>query len=145
MRLANAYGSELLPMQVPLRNEYFVNNGYVINGDDSCTQTSVPVSGAATGQSALLFGALTNSNHLQAGQTTATLNGQSGTGVFVQGNGKLWLSKPGASHDGYVDILMAAPSYLQYDWGAGLAGPRARARFGIYKGAGPLIDMREIY
>lgn len=145
MRLSHAYGSELLPLPVPLRNEYFVNNGYVTNADDSCTQASVPVSGAAAGQSALVFAAASSSNHLQAGQTTATMNGQAGTGTFVHGDGKLWLSAPGATHDGYVDILMAAPAYLQYNWGAGLAGPQARARFGIYKSAGPVIYMRELY
>jgi hypothetical protein len=145
MRLVNAYGSELLPLPVGLRNEYFVQNGYVTNADDSCTQAGVPVSGAAAGQSALVFGAASSSNHLQAGQTTATMNGQAGTGTFVHGDGKLWLSAPGAAHDGYVDILMATPAYLQYNWGAGLAGPQARARFGIYKSAGPVIYMRELY
>jgi Family of unknown function (DUF6701) len=37
MVLGNGFGSELLPVEVPIRTEYFTTNGFVINTADSCT------------------------------------------------------------------------------------------------------------
>lgn len=151
LRMNNAYGSELLPLPVPLLAQYWNGSGFILNTDDSCTQVPVPVPVAITTplSPGLTFYAppTTATNALQAGQTTTTLNTP-----FISGNGGLRLSTPGLGNYGYVDVLITAPDYLQYNWnGAATAGnffddnPGARATFGKYKQRNELIYMREIH
>ena len=134
--LQNAHGSELQNLPVPLRAEYWNGSFWVLNTDDSCSSlgsavanlllTRVPV-GLATSPS------------------PAMLN-------FSLGDAGLTFSAPGAGNTGYVDIeasLSAAGlSYLLWDWdGDGSAddNPSGRATFGIYRGSGETIFMRENY
>lgn len=151
LRMNNAYGSELLPLPVPLLAQYWNGTGFILNTDDSCTQVPVPVPVAITTplSPGLTFYAppTTATNALQAGQTTATLNTP-----FISGNGGLRLSTPGLGNYGYVDVLITTPDYLQYNWnGTATAGnffddnPGARATFGKYKQRNELIYMREIH
>lgn len=151
LRMNNAYGSELLPLPVPLLAQYWNGTGFILNTDDSCTQVPVPVPVVITTplSPGLTFYAppTTATNALQAGQTTATLNTP-----FISGNGGLRLSTPGLNNFGYVDVKITTPDYLQYNWnGAATAGnffddnPGARATFGKYKQRNELIYMREIH
>lgn len=148
LRMNNAYGSELLPLPVPLLAQYWNGTGFILNADDSCTQVPVPTNGAG-----LTFYAQTSVNQLAGGETLASLNGAvAGNGTFASGDGGLRLSTPGLNNYGYVDVQITAPDYLQYNWnGAATAGnffddnPSARATFGKYKQRNELIYMREIH
>lgn len=40
LRLLPAYGSDLLPVRVPVRAEYYTDNGWALNADDSATPIS---------------------------------------------------------------------------------------------------------
>lgn len=135
LALQNAYGSELLELPVPFDAQYWNGSGYERNSADSCTQVPVPAAG-----SGMTFG-----GNLAAGETTPSVNGAtSGSGVFASGDGGFRLSRPGAGNDGYVDIVVDAPSWLEFDWrGAGVTDPAARATFGIRKS--PIIYQRENY
>ncbi|WP_223246716.1 DUF6701 domain-containing protein [Sulfuriferula thiophila] len=127
IKINNASGSEALALPVPMVAQYYNGTAFVTNAADSCT--SVPVPTTPTASSGLLT-TLT---------TTATL-----LAPFSAGDSKLKLSKPGAK--GYVDITIAAPAWLQYNWkGTGLTNPTARATFGVYKNANEFIYMREMY
>jgi len=140
--IANAYGSELLPLPVPLQAQYYTSSGWLLNTADSCTSLLLPTTVAG-----LVFG----SGNLSAGETTPSSNVTatpitSGNFTLGAGDAKFRLSKPGAGNNGYVDITVDAPAWLKFPWkGAGLGAisPTARATFGIYKT--PLIYRRENY
>jgi MSHA biogenesis protein MshQ len=165
LRMNNAYGSELLPLPVPLMTQYWNGSGFVLNTDDSCTQVTVPTS--ANG--GLTFYATGSANQLVAGDTLASVNGvTAGSGTFASGDGGLRLTKPPSGHFGYVDILINAPDWLLYNWGITANDvapynqqancpnpnaitpsnndcPKSRATFGKYKQRNEFIYMREVH
>lgn len=115
LRLANAYGSELRALPVPVRAEHWNGTGFVTNTEDSCT-----VVGAVT---------------LNAAPTPCTLApaiiGAGGT--LASGAGLLTLSAPGVR--GCTDLILTAPAWLQGRWSGATytENPKARATFGIFK------------
>ncbi len=124
--LSNAYGSELLPLAVPAKVQYWSSNGWMVNAADSCTTLTVPTS-ANTG--------LTNTLRTK---TAATLSSP-----VVAGDSRLRLSAPGAGNAGLVDvsgnILRGASTWLT------LPAPTARACFGSCGPRSPVIYFRESY
>lgn len=140
LRLANAVGSELLPLPVPLTAQYWNGQGYVGNGEDNCTTISSPT---------LTFFSQTADNQLAGGETTASFNA-----TLVAGNGNLWFSAPGAGNFGFMDLSVTAPAWLKFNRdGVDQGGdgdlldddPRARATFGKRRGSDKVIIRREIY
>jgi MSHA biogenesis protein MshQ len=142
LQLLNAYGSELLPLPMTLRAQYWNGSAWVVNADDSCTTVVAPTSGSGlTFYPTVAPGA--PGNHLSAGQTLASVNA---SGKLAAGDAGLRFSAPGAGNGGYVDVsisLLTRP-WLRFPWaGAGDADPSGRATFGIYKSR--LIYSRENY
>lgn len=139
--LANALGSELMDLPVPLAIEYWEDVGvtpgtdfsFVTHSDDSCTTL---VAGDFTLPPA------SHSGNLDVGETAVT-------GVsLVSGTGAVTLSAPGATNDGGVDVVGNVPGYLEFDWdgdGNHDNDPGARATFGIYSGPPRRIYLREVY
>jgi len=134
LKLANAHGSELLDLPIPIQTQYWdaTTSAFVTNSADNCT----------TIQSANI--ALVKT---PAGCTTAV----SGNVSFNAGLGNLKLSKPGAKCAADITVNLAAelPSkaYLQGKW-SGVnynQNPTARATFGVYKGSNEFIYLRENY
>jgi MSHA biogenesis protein MshQ len=119
--LNNAYGSELLPLAVPTKVQYWTASGWAQNIADSCTKLTVP----------------TLSNTLSA-KTSATL-----ASPVAGGDGRLRLSAPGAGNTGLVDIsgsvMRAGNTWLT------LPVPTARACFGACGPRSPVIYLRESY
>lgn len=153
LRFANAYGSELVNLALPLRSEYFLNaaTGFVPNVDDACS-TGVTIS----------LGAFTD--NLAAGETCVFDTGSPGlSGVgcaapgpfalrFRQpplgGDFNLVLQAPGDNNDGSTTATADAPAWLEYDWDAltpGNEDPTGTAVFGIYEGQDRRIYRRELY
>jgi hypothetical protein len=124
LALTNAYGNELLPLNVPVRTQYWTTGGWVINAGDSCTTLTVPTSGN---------GGLTNA---LSTKTTATLSSP-----LVAGDARFRLSAPGAGNAGVVDIIgsvvRGGNSWLP------LSVPFARACFGVCGPRSPVIYFRE--
>ncbi len=140
LRLANAVGSELLPLPLPLTAQYWNGQGYVSNALDNCTTISTPT---------LTFFSQTADNQLGQGETTASFNA-----TLVAGNGNLRFSAPGAGNYGFMDLSVTAPAWLKFNWdGVDQGGdgdqlddnPRARATFGKRKGSDKVIIRREMY
>ncbi len=146
LRLANAYGSELLDLPIPIRVEHWNGIGFVTNADDSCTRIAAA--------HVLLSGYQGN---LNAGETSVT---PTPTLVFSGGVGNLKLTRPGAGNSGSVqlrvDLNAAAKTYLRGRWDDGANpdansntayddDPTARGSFGQYKAGARLIDLRESY
>jgi hypothetical protein len=126
LRIANTYGSELLPLPVNITAQYWNGTQYLTNTADNCTSFAA-------------------ANFAQAppptGPTiTTTIQG---SGTLLNGAGRITLTKPtgpvgpsGVIPKGSVDVSSTIP-YLS----PGLTG---RETFGVYK-SGPVIYMREMY
>lgn len=165
MFLGNANGTPTLALPVPAYAQYYNGRGFVTNTNDKCTQITVPVAVAMSGTSKAavmcsggigLYGSLTG--------ISATMNGTtSGKATLISGNAGLVLSKS-AGMAGYLDMALAVPNYLKYNWdgvdqtidanntsctvpGDGDLfddNPRARIRFGA-KSNDKMIYFREVY
>jgi MSHA biogenesis protein MshQ len=124
--LTNAYGSELLPLNVPAKVQYWTTSGWTTNLADSCTALTVPTNGNA---------GLTNT---LSTKTTAGLSSP-----LVAGDSKLRLTAPGAGNAGVVDIsgaiLRGTNTWLT------LSAPSARACFGACGPRSPVIYFRESF
>lgn len=137
--IANSYGSELLPLSVPIEAQYWTGLAYQRNQSDSCTV--IPATAVAMGNYRV---------NLNACETQL-----SGAGTVSNGKANLSLSKPGAGNSGSVELsvnLNAAAGSTCNSATASSAGnaalpwfgtinPSARATFGIYKS--PVIYLRE--
>ena len=145
LRLLNAYGSELLPLRVPVRVEYFNGTTWALNTADNCT-------GLPPANTIALSGGI-------SGNTSASASAP----AVIAGSGTLILAKPSPVATGSVDIATnlgaggtdtscnaATPpstagnrQWLQYSWCAGKLDPNARAKFGSPRA--PYIYLRERY
>jgi MSHA biogenesis protein MshQ len=138
INLKNVYGSELLPLAVPLEAQYWNGTSYIRNQQDSCT--TVPASSIAMGN---------YRNNLTACETQL-----SGVGTMSAGKTTATLTKPGAGNNGSVDLTLnlssasgttctsstaSAATAASIPWFG--TNPLARATFGIFKT--PIIYMRE--
>lgn len=141
LRLDNAYGSELLPLRVPVRAEYHSGTRWLANTADSCT--SVPA------------GAIALSGGIAANTSASSV-------TLASGVGTLTLAKPSPSATGIVDLAVnlgasgsdqsclgthggtaANLPWLQFAWCSGKLDPNARVKFGSPKA--PYIYLRERY
>lgn len=157
LKLNNAFGSEVLPLPLVMRLEYWNGSaGWQLNSLDTCTAlapTNVSFSFPA--------GTSAKPNQLSACATAITSSGSSPTQKWT-------LSAPGAGRQGWADIAvnlnvasgnqcsatgMAGPAavsaylpWLQYNWtGSGVSDPKARVNFGLYKNAPEFIYLRELH
>ncbi|HEX7025840.1 MAG TPA: LamG domain-containing protein [Gammaproteobacteria bacterium] len=134
MFLENAYGSELLPLTLPLYAEYWNGSQFLRNTDDSCTDYAF---------TDLSFG---NRQGLSAGQPAANGNGTLLQGSYDSGN-PIQLNSNGEV--GSVDATLNVPPYLHFDWdnNAGTADtdPTSKATFGVFDGTERQIYIREVY
>ncbi|WP_172597561.1 LamG domain-containing protein [Sulfuriflexus mobilis] len=162
-RIANAYGSELLPLSIPLSTEYFLSDagggGFITNANDVCVSYDVannPVSNANN----LVFSNYLGS--LDAGEVAATvtmppadlISGLSDPAkpLVLHLPGDVTLG-PGAGNDGSATISLTVEPWLQFDWdntdgledGPYDDDPSATATFGIFRGNDATIYRRELY
>jgi hypothetical protein len=137
--IANSYGSELLPLTVPIEAQYWTGLAYQRNQDDSCS--------AAPATSLEMRNYRVNLNPCETQL--------SGAGSMSNGKANLRLSKPGAGNSGSVELkanlntatgqtcngaVESSAISAATPW-FGNANPTARATFGIYKS--PVIYLRE--
>ena len=154
LRLANANGSELLPLSMRMTTQYYTAGaGFVDNVADNCTTIAAPNVGLGNYQPPLI----------------ATVPSIAG-GAFVNGVKTLTLSAPGAGNYGAVDVVIdlgpttintcIALAPVPAPTGANLAflrdlqycsagsydrDPTARATFGAYDVNRNFIYLRENY
>lgn len=134
----NAYGSELLPLSVPIEAQYWNGTTYQRNQLDSCTV--FPASSIAMGN---------YRNNLSACETQVSV-----LSTMASGKTTAKLTKPGAGNNGSVDLTFnlisasgntctsstaSAATAASIPWFG--TNPVSRATFGIYKT--PIIYMRE--
>ena len=161
IKLSNTYGSERMPLKMPLAFEYWTSNGWQKNGLDTCTP-SLPWFPLLSSNFAVAFpvGTKAKPNNLALAPCDSALTVTvSSAPAYV-----LSLSKPGSGKTGWADVTLnlgavalgqkttcitagsvggedvpAILPWLQYNGN----NPSARATFGIFKS--PLIYRRENY
>ncbi|GAA0762197.1 LamG domain-containing protein [Ideonella azotifigens] len=158
LRLLNAIGAADRALSMPLQAQYWNGSAWAPNTLDSCTK--VPAT-------AVNFG------NYRKTLTAADTNLVATSITLSAGQASLVLNAPTATHRGSVDVALslgstaadvsclqpwtpgtgdaastgASLAYLRGAWcGAGTdKDPTARASFGLYRGADPLIFSRENY
>ncbi|MHB8916226.1 MAG: DUF6701 domain-containing protein [Thiobacillus sp.] len=150
--LANAHGSELLGLPVPIETQFWDGSHFARNTADACTLLSANQVTLSSWR-----------RDLNACETSVALSGR-----FNAGRGSLRLNAPGTGNTGSVDLTLnlgasgsgnacvsgasvaaagAAQIWLQGAW-SGAAydqNPAARASFGLYRGSKALIYLREMH
>lgn len=163
VRVSNAYGTALQGLTLPGSLEGYTGTAFAKNTLDSCTVLPTPAStlvgSVATPNSAALYcaGGLgfyplsPPRNQLTPGSSTLAALAAASAGDL-----SLKLSKPGVA--GYVDLALAVPDWLKFNWdgvknasGCTVPGPdlnddnpRARIRFGAFRNPS-IIFMGESY
>ncbi len=158
LSLQNMYGSEKLPLAIPLQAQYWSGSYFINNAGDSLTPISAPAARSPTGTvpdgaANLYFYAVTARNQLLPADAVPTVKTMADvvTNKLSGGQAKLQFAAP--LKIGWLDLILQVPDYLRYNLGncngqIGAAGllddlPCARAAFGTYKS--PLIYRRENY
>lgn len=155
LAVTNAFGPELVDLQVPMRAEFFNGTTFVTNAQDVCTAvTLLPIADANPADS-LVPGETCVQD---GGSPGASGQGCAAPGPLLErrytavppvgagGQFTLWLRAPGAGNVGVLDVTPTVPAWLQFDWrGSGPTAPTARVGFGVYQGDRRAIHQREVY
>jgi MSHA biogenesis protein MshQ len=146
--VANNSGSELMPLELGLRTEYwdevFAASGryaFSVHTDDTCSDD------------------VWSDTDLTLSQFTGNLSDGSpgdvdvSLGTFDAGAGDILLANPsnsnqgpGAGNEGSVNVTLDVDDWLKYDFfGRGVENPVGTGTFGVYSGRQPVFYMRESY
>lgn len=141
----NAIGSELGPIALPWRAEYWSGSTWLINDTDDCTvldltsQVELTSSGGDTGDGSTTVSLDGGTTSIDASQSELTLSG---------GIGSIYFTAPGTP--GWVDVLLQLDTTWPFlrddldDDGVYNDNPEGRASFGLFEGDSRRIFIREI-
>lgn len=142
LTVGNAHGSELLPLTIPLKAQFYdgLTGSFIGAAIDNCTLYDAPLdinlaSAAYTGPLTAGDLGLTGAGNLVAGLASFSVHDDISNTVG-----------PGVTGD--VTFVKVVPAYLQYDWDGDNSfndDPWARATFGIFGGNSKQIYYRQLY
>jgi len=141
MILGNAFGSELLPVNIPLSVEYHDGNNFIPNTSDTC---STYIESDVTLLEVTAADSIVPSDTDASSPVLATsLIG----GKFDPVN-PLIIDAPGMGKTGSLDVTidLSTQDWLQYDWDNDTNhdnDPTSRATWGIFSGTDEFIYIRE--
>jgi MSHA biogenesis protein MshQ len=142
LRIDNAHGSELQPLDLPLTIETWQGvdtdgDGLPNKGRFEPETQDVCTSPAHLGTAEFIE----HPGNLEDDDTGVE------SLVLSDGSGTVTLSEPGEDNHGSIGLRFPSmESWLQYGWdGAGRRSATGTATFGVYQGATPLIFRRELY
>lgn len=147
--LANAYGSELADLPVAMNVEQYNGSSFVVNGADQCSVATIGIADPLPSDALQAADTCVWDNASSSGAAKCTATAASGLSyregaTLAAGNFNLNLKAP--SKTGSLTVNATVANWLKFDWqGAGVANPAATATFGVYKGNGQQIYLREVY
>ncbi|MBL4606302.1 MAG: hypothetical protein JKY01_00520 [Pseudomonadales bacterium] len=145
LSLENAYGSELLPLLMVFRVEYYdlitvgaPTSGFKVNDQDNNSASAC--SGTLVNSAAISLSDF--QLNLNVGETSV-----SSVSGLSDGLGNLVLSAPGAGNQGMVKVNITVPNWLKYDFdGDGIADQSSGiASFGVSAGDDLLFFQQESF
>jgi MSHA biogenesis protein MshQ len=162
LQLNNTYGSEKLPLSVPIQSRYWSGGHFVNNNQDNCTVINVPVaqtlaaSAKPDGLPKLYFyPVVIGKNELLSTDAMPTVQTMAGVATVLLGGGQAKLQFAAPRKRGWLDLILEVPDYMSFNWGncngqTGTAGmlddrPCARATFGIFGNKSSITYTRENY
>lgn len=174
LQLQNIYGSERLPLVIPMQAQYWNGGYFVNNADDSLAplpgvppaSQTLAAGAVPAGVPGVYFYPITTRNLLLSSDVAPTLCTTTGapsgalcgsvgvaTSKLAGGQAKLQFLAPASNHPGWLDIILPVPGYLLYNWGncdgqpgvAGLNNDYPCARATFGTYKSPLIYRRENY
>ncbi|WP_154716235.1 DUF6701 domain-containing protein [Sterolibacterium denitrificans] len=131
LKVDNAYGSELLPLYVPVTALYWDGTSWAKNTADNCTSLSVATGGA----SSMAIG------NYKGGLASADVTVATSTVTLSAGAGSIRVSAPGKQGSADVALNLGLPaatsdaSCLTWDTGAGAPGATVGADLKYLQGA----------
>lgn len=152
--VTNAFGPEVLDLQVPMRAEFFNGTTFVANTDDVCSGvTLAPLVDVNAGDALVPAETCVHDSGSPgaSGQGCAAPGpvARRFTAVPAVGNGGTfvwWMRASGVGNVGVLDATPNVPAWLRFNWrGAGETAPTARVGFGVYQGDRRAIHEREVY
>ena len=153
LKLDSAYGSELIPIRVPVKAMYWNGGGWQDNAQDNCT--TIPAASLVFGnyKGALSSTSSPGSPTLSGGATLLTVSNPSAASGSVDLAINLGSPPPANSQDAscvswspaVADSTRADLAWLRGNWCGGSFNrdPNARLRFGASRS--PFIFLREMY
>jgi MSHA biogenesis protein MshQ len=150
LAVANAHGSELQHLPVPIRAEYFAgpDSGFVPSAGDACSTLAGVAIADLNGADGLVpteTCVWDDDNDSTLGCSGAEPAGMEYEPELTGGIANFFLKAPGPGNTGVLGIQATAPDYLKFDWlGTGDTDPSARATFGIFNRATSVIYQREV-
>ncbi|MGS2721186.1 DUF6701 domain-containing protein [Paraglaciecola aestuariivivens] len=149
--LESTYGPETESLNVPIKSEYFSNNQWLLNTDDSCTSIAFTEANNQIVLTAIdnditnLVGAVESQGQLLNGLPVGdqlTLAAPCSGGTCTQGQLQLSLDPTATNIDW--------PTHLNYDWNADgkidtSDFPKAIVSFGQFRGNDKIIQWREVF
>lgn len=170
LALTNAHGSELVPLPMGLRAEYYDGVAFVQNhlDDGSCTSLSLAPhlelcnGGPCRPDAGTAWGAGWQAGDVAIAVAGGTTTPNLATPTLAAGEAGLSFRAPGTGNTGHVDVRVVLTGHagfaddlpwLLHDWGFDWdgdgspepTGPVGRASFGIHAGSPRHIDLRELY
>lgn len=146
LRLLNAYGSELLPLRVEGRTEYWNGSRWALNADDAYTQ--IAAAGMTLSNGIFEDACFLSNPPPSSPANTSCLAGSPAT-TFSGGVGRWVVFDKIVPKTGFADatIDLSAKPWLRGDWSGAGSGygenPIVRLKFGSPKA--PYIYLRERY
>ena len=147
--IESTHGSEFESLRVPIKTEYFKNDLWVLNTDDS-NCTNIDFSQDNNDMSLLPIG----SQDISASINNITSTGQLLLGVAVSSD-DLLMNPPNEVGELILQLNPLAtpsgwPSYLNYDWNGDNVidendFPSATVTFGLFRGNDKIIQWREVF
>lgn len=162
LQLNNAYGSEKLPLSVPIQSRYWSGGHFVNNNLDNCTAINVPAARTLAANAKpdglpklYFYPVVTGKNELLSADAVPTVQTMAGVATGLLGGGQAKLQFAAPRKRGWLDLILEVPDYMSFNWGncngqTGTAGmlddlPCARATFGIFGNKSSITYTRENY
>jgi|GEM_PF-765856 len=150
--LQDVHGPESVVLSVPFRSEYWDNNRWLFNSDDSCTQ--LPNTAIELDAEAISVNRTVNVDAAGGDDTTGSfgignVNNPAATVNLAGGDAELFFSVPNVQGDFPVDVDLLAFPWLRFDWDQNnnhsddTSVPSATVTYGRYRGHDRVIYWQE--